>query len=381
MEKKDKQIIWDKSAVSEIDKWLQHSVNRREFMRGGAIAIGLALGIIKGRSEIIDNVMRHADSSNIVKGTKLPLVTFGRTGAQVPILGLGSQTMGENQDKLTANTLEKAAIDVYQYAFDNGVTYIDSASGYGRAEEFIGKAIKGRKREDLFITTKVWTNSYNDAKNAFERSLERMGTDYIDLLYIHDAGQRNIEDVLKQPGDKGYNPNEQGAWSYLEEMKIQRKSRFIGITGHNGGLKIKQLVEHTHDPSNEREKVDAIMVRMSYVSHYWDNFHQIMPELVQKYNLGAMIMKVFGGPNGFGKNLTAQELQQAVRYVRGYNWAHGCVIGSSSVTQIDQNIDWVNLAPMSLEEMEEMRSLVVASNYVWKKRFAQYVTDKYSNFG
>lgn len=370
----------DRSTIDEIQKWLKHSLNRREFMRGGAIAAGLAIGILKGQSETTNNEVFNYNGSSKLKNKKMPSVTFGRTGVQVPILGLGSQTMGENQDKLDAGIVEKTALDVYGYAIDNGITYLDSAGGYGRAEEFIGKTIKNRKREDLFITTKVWTDSYEQAKISFERSLSRMGTDYVDLLYIHDAGKRNAENVLKKPGEPGYNTSKHGAWTYLEEMKNQGKAKFLGITGHNGREQLKSLVEHTHDASNNREKADAIMVRMSYVSHSWDNFHNVMPELVKKYNLGAMIMKVFGGPNGFGKKLNAKELQQAVRYVRGYDWAHGCVIGGSSRNQLDQNIDWVNQTPMSLKEMEEMRSLVSASNYIWEKRFAQYVDEKYRFF-
>lgn len=380
MKNDNKHLDLDSAAINEIQKWLQYAVNRREFMRGGAIAVGLALGILKGQSETTNKEVFYNNGSTKLKNKKVPLVTFGRTGVQVPILGLGSQTMGENQDKFDAGIVEKTALDVYGYAIDNGITYLDSAGGYGRAEEFIGKTIKNRKREDLFITTKVWTDSYEQAKISFERSLSRMGTDHVDLLFIHDAGKRNIENVLKKPGEIGYNASEHGAWAYLEEMKNQGKAKFLGITGHNGREQLKNLVEHTHDASNRREKADAIMIRMSYVSHSWDNFHNVMPELVKKYNLGAMIMKVFGGPNGFGKKLNANELQQAVRYVRGYDWAHGCVIGGSSRKQLDQNIDWVNQTPMSPKEMEELRSLVSASNFIWEKRFAQYVDAKYRFF-
>ena len=370
----------DKSTLTEVEKWLKHSVNRRDFLRGGAIAAGLALGIFSGCAETVKPAPLVPIDLPPSKKT-LPLVNFGNTGIKVPILGLGSQTMGENQDNIAADTLEKRAIEVYQHAINNGVTYIDTASGYGRAEEFIGKAIIDFKRSDLFITTKLWTNSYNDAKENFERSLRRLGTDYVDLLYIHDATQRNIDEVLKQPGDEGYDPSRHGAWTFLEEMKAQGKAKLLGITAHGGGQKVKQLVEHTHDSTNQREKVDAIMVRMSYVSHQWGNFHNIMPPLVEKYDLGAMIMKVYGGPSGFGKNLNTQELQQAVRYAQGYEWAQGCVIGASTESHIDNNIEWSMLPPMSATEMEKMRSLVATTQHIWERDFADYVGRKYTYFG
>jgi aryl-alcohol dehydrogenase-like predicted oxidoreductase len=375
MEKDRSKIQLENSTLKEIDNWMRYPANRREFMRGGVLALAVSLGLVP-RSFGQSPQNGGAGNPGI---KKVPRVTFGGTGADVSLLGIGAQILGENVDDLNEADLEKTAIDVFNYAIDHGVTYFDAAAGYGRAEEFLGKTLRtnNNQREKLFLVSKVWTNSYHTAKQAFERTLTRLGTDYIDLLHLHDAGARDMDKVLKQPSDKGYDPDEHGAWTYLEEQKRSGRARFLGVTAHSGPDQYAQLVNHTCDPSNEREKVEATMVRFSYVSHTWHGFHELVPPLVEKHNLGAMIMKVFGGPTGFGSELNEQELKQAVRYAMGYDWAQGCVIGCSSKKQVAQNIEWAASPPMTSAEMEELRALALATSSIWEKRFADRVAGRY----
>lgn len=103
---------------------------------------------------------------------------------------------------------------VYQ-AINSGYRLIDTASAYEN-EEAVGRAIKrsGIPREELFITTKLWITdtSYDKAKAAFQRSLDRLGLDYIDLYLIH------------QPYNDYY-----GAWRAMEELYLNGKIRAIGV--------------------------------------------------------------------------------------------------------------------------------------------------------
>ena len=90
-------------------------------------------------------------------------------------------------------------------AIDSGYRLIDTAAAYMN-EEAVGDAIKncGVNRNDLFITTKLWVQdaSYEGAKKAFERSMTKLGLEYLDLYLIH------------QPmGDY------MGAWRAMEERK------------------------------------------------------------------------------------------------------------------------------------------------------------------
>ena len=100
-------------------------------------------------------------------------------------------------------------------AIGSGYRLIDTAAAYMN-EEAVGEAIKGSgvNRNDLFITTKLWTQdaSYDGAKKAFETSLENLGLDYLDLYLIH------------QPVGDYY-----GAYRAMEELYKEGRVRAIGV--------------------------------------------------------------------------------------------------------------------------------------------------------
>ncbi len=97
---------------------------------------------------------------------------------QMPILGLGLYNITED------NEVQR----IIAQAVHAGYRLIDTASAYAN-EDAVGSAIRqcGIPREDLFITTKIWNNAQrmDDVDGAFNRSLERLMTDYIDLYLIH----------------------------------------------------------------------------------------------------------------------------------------------------------------------------------------------------
>ena len=101
-------------------------------------------------------------------------------------------------------------------AIEVGYRSIDTAQAYGN-EEAVGQAIKncGVRREELFITTKVWISNdgYEKAKASIEDSLRKLGTDYIDLLLIH------------QPFNDYY-----GTWRAMEEAYKVGYLRAIGVS-------------------------------------------------------------------------------------------------------------------------------------------------------
>lgn len=126
-------------------------------------------------------------------------------GVNMPQLGFG---VFQITDPLSC---EQAVTD----AISTGYRMIDTAASYGN-EEAVGRAIKhcGISREELFITTKLWISdtSYEGAKKAFQKSLDRLGLDYLDLYLIH------------QPLNDYY-----GAWRAMEELYKEGKVRAIGV--------------------------------------------------------------------------------------------------------------------------------------------------------
>lgn len=126
-------------------------------------------------------------------------------GIQMPKLGFGVYQIRD------AAQCEQAVLD----AVSVGYRLIDTAASYGN-EEAVGRAVKrcGIPREELFLTTKLWISdtSYEGAKAAFHKSLERMGLDYLDLYLIH------------QPLNDYY-----GAWRAMEELYQEGLVRAIGV--------------------------------------------------------------------------------------------------------------------------------------------------------
>ena len=126
-------------------------------------------------------------------------------GVKMPMEGFGVFQVPE------AAVCEQAVSD----ALAVGYRLIDTAAAYYN-EEAVGAAIQksGIAREELFLTTKLWIQDagYESAKRAFQVSLDKLGTDYIDLYLIH------------QPMNDYY-----GAWRAMEEMYGEGRIRAIGI--------------------------------------------------------------------------------------------------------------------------------------------------------
>jgi len=127
-------------------------------------------------------------------------------GVKMPIIGFGVYQIPD------ADECEHA---VYE-ALMAGYRLIDTAAGYLN-EEAVGRAIKrsGIKREELFITTKLWVQdaSYEGAKLAFSKSLKKLQLDYLDLYLIH------------QPFGDYY-----GAWRAMEELYREGRIKAIGVS-------------------------------------------------------------------------------------------------------------------------------------------------------
>jgi 2,5-diketo-D-gluconate reductase A len=135
----------------------------------------------------------------------IPSITLNN-GVEMPILGFGVFQIAD---------AEECERSVYE-AIQTGYGLIDTAAAYGN-EEAVGNAIKrgGMAREALFVTTKLWIQDagYESTKQAFERSLQRLQLDYLDLYLIHQP----IGDVY-------------GSWRAMEELYRKDRIRAIGVS-------------------------------------------------------------------------------------------------------------------------------------------------------
>ncbi|HET7314941.1 aldo/keto reductase [Salinisphaera sp.] len=120
-------------------------------------------------------------------------------GATIPAIGFG-----------TFELEPKDAEAMVEHALGVGYRHIDTAQAYNN-EEAVGRAIRlsSVEREDVFLTTKVWTDSYTDGElqKSVQQSLNRLGTDYIDLLLLHwpnpDVSLKETLGALNEVQEKG----------------------------------------------------------------------------------------------------------------------------------------------------------------------------------
>lgn len=116
-------------------------------------------------------------------------------GKKIYNLGIGTWNMGDSVKE------RKEEIDSIKYAIDNGITLIDTAEMYGNgnSERLIGEAIKGYKRENLFIVSKVLPENAGKINifNSCENSLKKLGTDYLDLYLLHWRGTVPLSETVE----------------------------------------------------------------------------------------------------------------------------------------------------------------------------------------
>ena len=144
----------------------------------------------------------------------IPKLAFGRTGHTSSRILFGAAALWNATPEKSAATLE--------LLLARGVNHIDVANGYGPSERRVGESMR-RLRSRFFLATKTGKRDYSGAWRHLERSLERLQTDQIDLIQLH-----NLSD---EPGWQMAFSRD-GALRALAEAREQRLVRFIGVTGH-----------------------------------------------------------------------------------------------------------------------------------------------------
>ena len=149
-------------------------------------------------------------------------------GIQCPVIGIGTYMLSPEE-------AEKSVRE----ALKMGYSLVDTANAYVN-ERAVGRGLRGSgiKREDVFLSTKLWPSEY-EKENAVDETLERLGVDYVDLLYIHQpagnwlAGYRRLEKAYREGKAKSIGiSNFEG--KYIEELETKWKivPQFIQVEAH-----------------------------------------------------------------------------------------------------------------------------------------------------
>ncbi len=167
---------------------------------------------------------KNAGNFALQKETLMQTVKLNN-GVKMPILGFGVFQVKDLDE------CERSVRD----AINVGYRLIDTAQSYGN-EEAVGKAIKDSriKREDLFITTKLWiqSNGYDGTKKVFENSLKKLQLDYLDLYLIH------------QPFGDVY-----GEWRAMQELYKEGRVRAIGVSNFHPDRLIDLIIHNEIVPA------------------------------------------------------------------------------------------------------------------------------------
>lgn len=277
---------------------------------------------------------------------------FGKTGVQVSALGLGTMRLpllsGEQGSSSygAEQVDEMATIRCIHHAIDRGINYLDTAYNYmgGNSERIAGKALRGGKRERIFLATKspVWLLSGEaDFERILNEQLQRLQTDYIDMYLLHSMNAQTWQKAQKF-----------GLPEKLLRVKEAGIVRYIGFSFHDELPLFRQIVDST--------LWDFCQIQLNYL----DVCHQAGLAGLQyaaERGLAVSIMEPLRG--GFLVHPPTEVVSLLDRYGRTpvgfaleYLWRqHGISVvlsGMGTVSQIDENIACLTPTAPELSDCE-----------------------------
>jgi len=244
-------------------------LDRRTFL-GGGLGSALVAGAVSAAGKEGDKPSKHELPYNPRTHQAMPTRNLGKTGFRVGILSLGGQATLE----IPGKEVESEAI--IHRAIDLGVNYIDSAAGYGKgtSEKHIG-LVMGRRRREVFVTSKTADRTYDGSMRLLEETLKNMKTDHLDLWQIHNLQTKAQLDQIFAAD---------GAIKALEKAKSEGMAMFIGVTGHYEPNVLLEAIN--------RFPFDTILMAINAADRHYLSFQDhLLPTALAK-GMGTISMKV-----------------------------------------------------------------------------------------
>lgn len=254
-------------------------------------------------------------------------------GISMPILGIGTFSLSDSE----------AEESVY-WALRDGYRLIDTARIYGD-EAGVGRGIRRAieegfvTREEIFVTTKMWTSDYDNGDAAINASLERLGLDYIDLMILHHS----------QP------ENDVAAYKAMEQAVVDGRLKSIGLSNY-------------YDPDDFDRMVNSATILPAVLQNETHPYHQStdMKEHIAQY--GTVLESWFPlGGRGNTQTLFNDPVITAIASAHGKTSAqvilrwhlqdgHIAIPGSHNEKHIQENFDIFDFE-LTSEEMEQIAAL------------------------
>lgn len=245
--------------------------------------------------------------------------TLGHSGLKVPVLSFGTATFGGNNEffKKWGQTDAKEATRLIDVCLDHGVNFFDTANIYsdGASEEVLGAALKG-KRDKVLISTKSTFplgqdindkgSSRHNILRACEASLKRLGTDHIDVYFMH--------------GFDGITPIEETLYA-LDTLVKSGKVNYIGCSNFSGWQAMKSLA------LSEKHHLSRYVAYQGYYSLVGRDYEWELMPLGVDQGLGLMVWSPLGWGRLTGKIRRGQDNSKG-RLAQG---------GAEGGPQVDEN--------------------------------------------
>ncbi len=305
---------------------MNRTITRRRFLRNAA-----------GAGFAVSGLTRLQGT-----GVPLPRRSLGSTGLEVTILGLGCVAIGYGRHSVSEGA------EIVDACIDHGINYIDCASSYGNAEVKVGEVMKSRRKE-VVLTTKTLERRKESAWKEINRSLERLRTNYVDLLQIHAINTFEDLDLITGPD---------GSLAAAQRAKDEGMAKHIGITGHT---RPEVVVE-----AFRRYPFATALVPLSSTDSLINDFGTQLFPLSQKLGFGMIAMKVLAA----GRVTAHVEESLCYSFTLPVSTA---IVGMGTLEEVIQNTGIARrFSPMSKSAMssleEKTRPLATTDVMWWKRR-------------
>jgi aryl-alcohol dehydrogenase-like predicted oxidoreductase len=286
-------------------------LNRRDFMAQAAVSATAAVAMTTAVAQGAPG--RAGRDRSMLPKSATDMVSLGKTGIQVSLVGMGTGSVGSgqasNQTRLGVNEFTR----VVRYALDHGVRFFDVADQYG-SHVYLREALKGVPRDQYVIQTKTHATNVADARSHLERYRLELGVEYIDIVLLH---------CMQKTGWPAEN---HGSMEYLMKAKEEKIIRAHGTSCH--GM----------DPLHVSAKNPFVEVDLARINPEGlimddrkpDEVASVLEEM-HSAGKGVVGMKILGE----GRINTPERKDASLRYVLGLGTVDAFIIGFQSTDQID----------------------------------------------
>lgn len=253
---------------------------------------------------------------------------------------------------------EKAAEQMIDYAYKNGINYYDTAWGYHNenSELTAGKFLSKYPRESYYLATKFpgYDNSNMDkVEQIFERQLEKCRTSYFDFYLFHNVYEGNIDDYL--------NPKF-GIMEYLLKQKENGRIKHLGFSAHGAAEVIQRFLDAYG------EHMEFCQLQLNYVDWHFQGAQQKV-ELISKAGLPVWVMepvrggKLASAPAEMEAKLKAMRPDESIpawafRFLQSIPEVTVTLSGMSNMEQLKENIaTFESDKPLTKEEFDTLVAL------------------------